>query len=96
MLTCKQASELISVQYGRALNQRERISLRLHLLMCRYCRTVARQIALIQKWAGWQGTAEPELLSQVCMPEGARERILAALADKTPPPKDIGPRRAEG
>ncbi len=48
MLTCKQASELISQGLDRELQWSERVGLRLHLMMCRPCSRYARQLNFIQ------------------------------------------------
>ncbi len=54
MLTCKQASELVSQSLDRSLTRGERWSLRFHLLICVACARFNRQLASIQavidKW----------------------------------------------
>jgi hypothetical protein len=45
MLTCKDASHLISENQERPLGFRERWSLRMHLWMCISCRRFERQMA---------------------------------------------------
>jgi hypothetical protein len=89
MLTCKETSELISAQYDRRLGLRERLSMRLHLSMCRYCQAVARQIALIQRLVGLPGGSVWTAGSGACLSAEGRERITAALVDANPS-KDTG------
>jgi hypothetical protein len=48
MLSCKQASELVSQSLDRSLTMRERMSVRLHLLICAACARFGRQLAFIQ------------------------------------------------
>ncbi len=48
MLSCKQVSELVSQSLDRSLTMRERMSVRLHLLMCAACARFGRQLAFIQ------------------------------------------------
>lgn len=48
MLSCKQASELVSQSLDRSLTMRERMSVRLHLLICAACARFSRQLAFIQ------------------------------------------------
>ncbi len=49
MLPCRRASELISDALDRRLSLRERVLLRVHLLLCGACRTYRRQLALIRR-----------------------------------------------
>ncbi len=48
MLTCKQASQLLSQSLDRQLSARERFALRLHLLICKYCKRFGEQIKLLR------------------------------------------------
>lgn len=49
MMTCKQATKLMSEQQDRPLKARERISLRMHLLMCAGCANFDRQLKFVRK-----------------------------------------------
>lgn len=44
MLSCKQASQFISASLDRPLTLRERIVLRLHLIICKYCKRFSQQL----------------------------------------------------
>ena len=44
MLSCKQASQLISASLDRPLTLSERIVLRLHLIICKYCKRFSQQL----------------------------------------------------
>ena len=48
MLSCKQASQLVSQSLERKLNRRERFALRMHLWICRYCRRFSQQIQALR------------------------------------------------
>ncbi len=48
MLSCKQSAELISQGMDRSLSLRERLGLRLHLLMCYGCRNAGQQLEFIR------------------------------------------------
>jgi len=48
MTTCKQASELMSCRQDRKLGLLEGLLLRLHLLICKRCRRVTRQIEFLR------------------------------------------------
>ena len=51
MLDCKHNTELLSQSYDRPITLRERMAMRLHLLMCRGCRNFEKQLAFIRKAA---------------------------------------------
>jgi len=48
MLSCKESAQLISQGMDRSLSLRERIGLRLHLLMCYGCRNTRQQLKFIR------------------------------------------------
>lgn len=78
MLSCKQASHLLSQSCERRLSLRQRLGLRLHLLMCRACRQFEQQLRLLRQWAGQYGARivnDPRLR----LPDDARGRIAHAL-----------------
>ena len=81
MLTCKQASKLVSASQERRLSLRERLGLRWHLWMCGNCRRFERQIlglreALRRAWR--QG----ELPLHRDLPAAARARIRQAVRER--------------
>lgn len=49
MLTCKEATQLVSQGLDRRLGPLERISLRLHLLICSGCTNFSRQVRFIRR-----------------------------------------------
>jgi hypothetical protein len=49
MLTCKQASRLISQRQDRALTVGERLSLRAHLAICAACARVSEQVDFLRR-----------------------------------------------
>ncbi|MFZ5557130.1 MAG: zf-HC2 domain-containing protein [Pseudomonadota bacterium] len=51
MITCRQASQLVSKERDVKLTWRERLSLRLHLLMCAMCRRYERQLGFLSRVA---------------------------------------------
>jgi len=48
MITCKQATQLISEKLDRDLGLWQRLSLKFHLFLCRYCRKYARQLDFLR------------------------------------------------
>lgn len=49
MLSCRQATELMSQANERSLGLRERLGLRLHLLFCAGCAEFQRQLAFMSR-----------------------------------------------
>ena len=49
MLNCKQNTELLSQALDRPITFREKLTMRLHLMMCRGCRNFEKQLAFIRK-----------------------------------------------
>lgn len=49
MLSCREASRLLSDRLDRPLRPRERFTLRLHLAMCRACSRAAEQLPFISR-----------------------------------------------
>lgn len=86
MMNCQQTSRLLSQGLDRPLSFKERLSLRLHLLMCDACRHFAEQLRFLR-----QAAAEVEMrtLTNECLRLGerARERIKQAMREggKTDP-----------
>ncbi len=88
MLTCKDASHLLSERQERPLTFRERWGVRLHLWICESCRRFERQLATIRQAMDFlRGRAEAEAQGSDLSPE-ARERIRQALAEERGRAKD--------
>lgn len=49
MLTCRQATQLLSEKQDRSLLWRERSGLQLHLLVCRSCHRYGKQIKTLSQ-----------------------------------------------
>lgn len=78
MLSCKQASQLVSQALDRPLTWRERWALRLHLWMCAACRRFNRQLALIRLVVG-RMLSETEQNGNLRLSPEARLRMTKAL-----------------
>ena len=48
MITCRQASVLLSKREDMPLGRYDAIKLKLHLAICKYCRNVAKQFASLR------------------------------------------------
>lgn len=82
MLTCKDASRLQSQSQDRPLQLGERLSLRLHLLICDNCRRFKLQLNLIrQACQQVNESADAGVHGKELSPE-AKTRILKELASR--------------
>ena len=78
MLDCKQTSQLISQSLDRSLTFRERIALRLHLFICKYCKQFSQHLQTIRV-ALKQMTSSIESNDGIAMPSAAKSRILQSI-----------------
>jgi len=82
MLSCKEATKLISESLDRPLSLRQRISVAMHVLMCRFCARYRRQLQLMR--LALNGLAKDKGRSLEATPDDslspeARERIKEDL-----------------
>jgi hypothetical protein len=81
MLSCRKASELISLSLDRPLTLREQLGLGLHLCGCAMCRSYRRQAAFIQRAArALHGHMRQLAPGELELPPAAAARIVRALA----------------
>lgn len=78
MLTCKQATHLVSQRLDSKLSRRERIALRIHVWMCRNCRRFERQLQFIRH-AFQRGVQEGQVPGDKSLSQQGKERIRQAL-----------------
>lgn len=78
MLSCKQASQLLSQSLDRRLSWRERMGLRLHLMVCDVCQRFGRQLAIMRSAIRIMvQTGEQD--EQVRLPAEAKGRIAKVI-----------------
>jgi hypothetical protein len=80
MLTCKEASRLMSQRQERPLGLRARWGLRLHLWVCANCRRFERQLAFLRQALRALGPRGEAATDGADLSPAARERIRQALA----------------
>lgn len=71
---CKETSVLVTRSLDARLNLRDRMAMRLHLLICKNCARFARQMHLLRGWLRNEDTGTDAQLS-----DAARERIAQRL-----------------
>ena len=81
MLSCKQASQLLSQSLDRQLLRRELIGLRLHLMLCSMCRRFGRQIIGMRKMVR-RLRQQIEHDETVKLSTEAKQRIAQVLASR--------------
>jgi hypothetical protein len=82
MLSCKDVTQLLSESMDTSLPIGKRISMRLHLLMCKFCSRYKRQLLLIRETVRRLAATEDAYVSHIGehLSEGAKERIRKSLA----------------
>lgn len=78
MMSCKQASRLLSQSQERRGSLRQRLALRLHLAFCAACRQFSRQLALLGAAIRQLGR-NIENDERLHMSQAAHQRILRAM-----------------
>ncbi len=82
MLSCKDASQIISQSLDRQLTMRERFALKLHLIICKYCKQFSQQIHSISV-ALKLAASHIENDGTIKMPSSAKKRITDLIAANT-------------
>ena len=99
-MRCRQASQLISEGFDRALSRSERRRLRLHLLTCTACRRFRAHLRLLHRLLPVLLTQLRPKPTRVRLPADARRRIQGALAGTrrkgSPTPEYVGFRCVAG
>ena len=79
--SCKQAARLQSLAQDQSLGFSQKIGLRIHLLLCKWCRRYGKQIGFLRSAAHRHEEHEHCLPPQSLRPE-ARERIKQRLVEE--------------
>lgn len=85
MLTCKEATQLVSEGLDRHLPWSKRLGLKMHLLMCRHCSAYSRQLrglARVFHLRFSESRAIEDQYGESLTPE-ARDKIKSALRRKS-------------
>ena len=84
MLSCKEATRLVSEGLDRELPFWRRMSLRLHVLMCRGCSRYARQITALNSLVTDHYADDPPAEVSEQVSQDAVQHIKSSLRDATP------------
>ena len=74
-LTCQDITRLVSESMDRTLPLTQRLKIRIHLVMCKYCARFEKQMRFLRHVC----QAHEELSSEAALPDNARDRIRLAL-----------------
>jgi predicted anti-sigma-YlaC factor YlaD len=80
MLSCKEVSLLISQSYDARLTWRQRMAVRMHLLVCEACRRFARQMQFLRRAA--RAFADRPREAAAGLSRDAHERIRNAMREQ--------------
>lgn len=61
MISCKEAAQMVSLSIDGELPFFKRVSLKLHLTMCAYCKRYERQLKYIKELASGQNKNLPKM-----------------------------------
>ena len=78
MLTCKEATQLISKSLDHQLNWRERFKVRVHLITCKYCKRFLKQLTVLRNAFG-QVTQSIEANDNIQLPAETKTRIIDSI-----------------
>lgn len=81
MLNCKQASQLISQGLDRELSLRERFGLKLHLLICKYCKRFSQQLKQLYVAISSMGK-QIEQDKHIRLPTKTKANILKSIKEQ--------------
>lgn len=76
---CREVTRLISLAMDQPLTWRRRLAVRLHVMICTWCKRYQRQLDLMRRMAHSTSIAEMPINAAAKLPSGARERISKAL-----------------
>ena len=82
MLSCREATELLSDACDTQLSFSRRVALRAHLMMCHLCRRYKAQIRLLNRAARRYGSAQEGTTSRQ-LSDSAKQRIKQQLRDES-------------
>ena len=81
MMSCKEASQLVSESLDHKLPLHKLVGLKMHLTMCSMCRRFARQLRILRQAVGIFAEMEADLdrPSEIELSPEAKARIVGAL-----------------
>jgi hypothetical protein len=84
MLNCKEVSEKMSESMDRKLPLFYRMQLKMHFLMCKYCKRFKDQMILIRGAVRFDGPTDDDADPSQCLSKEAYQRIKQAMINHMP------------
>ena len=81
MFNCKDATRLVSESIDRKLPFHQRIGIRIHLLMCKFCSRYEKQLVFLRKASRTQKMHDENTESYISLPPEVQKRIKNFLHD---------------
>ncbi len=79
MFNCQEVSKKVSRSLDTTLPVHHRILITLHLLMCKYCNRLRKQLVILKKAVQLEKPSEGDTTPSATLSEAARERIIRAI-----------------
>jgi predicted anti-sigma-YlaC factor YlaD len=83
MFNCRDVSQKVSESLDWNLPLLDRLLVRLHLAMCKYCNRLNKQLLILRNAARLEAFPEDEIEPTHCLTKDACERIKQAMRDFT-------------
>lgn len=87
--SCREASRLQAKAISQPLPVAERVGLRIHLCLCRWCRRYGRNLTFLSGAARALPEAESAEAPAARLSEAARQRLRSALAQGNEPDRPV-------
>lgn len=75
MFNCKEVTRMLSDSLDRELSFHQRVGLRMHLLMCKFCSRYQRQLLFLRETMHLHAKHSEDMEPLIKLPPKARERI---------------------
>ena len=82
MFNCKEITQIVSESLDRKLPLHQRMAIRFHLTMCRFCSRFRKQLLILRKIMRFQDMFIEDEKHPITLSIKARERIKRSLIDR--------------
>ena len=83
MFNCKEVTRLISESLDRELPLYQRMGIRIHLLMCKFCSRYRKQLLFLRATMRLHVEHSEDMEPSIKLPPEARERIRQSIRDSS-------------
>ena len=83
MFNCNEISKKVSESFDRTLPLHQRMMIRIHLMMCKYCSRFKRQLVIIRKAIRSEDENAAGPVDSSALSSDARDRIKRSLQNQT-------------